>query len=216
LSPVNPCQNLKISSIGVRKHNQLLSAAVFKVPSSSLPVVGCRRRIVRQLGDGDGGSKRIGAGGGSLADRTAGGLRCNRDKPDHTSCVVLSRCGPPRGGRREAACLVAMKCVASLRSWRCLPLAESHCFAREPLLLRSPHRRAIDMKTSPAVVVDKLGPLLANDDRLAAAEATIRRIIDDLRRHPSGDARSFGRRQSSFDGGCRRWRDRRPSPLPSL
>jgi|SRR5580704_1229184 hypothetical protein len=83
-------------------------------------------------------------------------------------------------------------------------------------LLRSPHRRAIDMKTSPAVVVDKLGPLLANDDRLAAAEATIRRIIDDLRRHPSGDARSFGRRQSSFDGGCRRWRDRRPSPLPSL
>jgi hypothetical protein len=171
-------------------------------------VVGCRRRIVRQLGDGDGGSKRIGAGGGSLADRTAGGLRCNRDKPDHTSCVVLSRCGPPRGGRREAACLVAMKCVASLRSWRCLPLAESHCFAREPLLLRSPHRRAIEMKTSSSVVIDELDPFRAEHDRPPATEATIERIVDDLRRHPLGDARLVhpGLRPVDVWERRRRWR----------
>jgi hypothetical protein len=49
------------------------------------------------------------------------------------------------------------------------------------------------METRPVIVVDKLDPLRAEDDRPPAVKAIVGRPVDDLRRHPSGDARSFGR-----------------------
>jgi hypothetical protein len=60
--------------------------------------------------------------------------------------------------------------------------------ARGNFLPRPPHRRAIGMKTSSGIVIDKLDPPRGEHDRPAAAEATVGRITDDLRHHPPGDA----------------------------
>jgi hypothetical protein len=58
-------------------------------------------------------------------------------------------------------------------------------------LLSPPHRQAIRMETSPVIVVDKLDPLRAVNDRPPAVKAVIGRPTDDPRRHPSGDACSI-------------------------
>jgi hypothetical protein len=50
------------------------------------------------------------------------------------------------------------------------------------------------MKTGSIVVANEFKPLLADDDRLAAAETMAGRPMDDLVRDPAIDQRPFGPR----------------------
>ena len=65
---------------------------------------------------------------------------------------------------------------------------EPHCPTGRDFLLNPPRRLAIEVKPSPVIVVDKLDPLRAVNDRPPAVKAVIGRPTDDPRCHPSGDA----------------------------
>jgi hypothetical protein len=54
-------------------------------------------------------------------------------------------------------------------------------------LLGAPHRLAIAMKAGSPIVANQFEPLLADDDRFAAAETMARRPIDDLVLDPAID-----------------------------